>query len=64
MVFMVFLVGRRVLLPARIHPGKTQCMERVLYEVNYEGIQQISYDDFHQQKLKEASFYQYDIKVS
>ena len=57
---MVFLAGGRVLLPARIHPGKTQCMERV----NSEGIQQISYDDFHQQKLKEASVYQYDIKVS
>jgi hypothetical protein len=39
-------------------------MERVNYEVNTEGIQQISYDDFHQQKLKEASVYQYDIKVS
>jgi hypothetical protein len=35
---MVFLVGGRVLLPARIHPGKTQCMERVIYEVNTEGI--------------------------
>ena len=61
---MGFLVGGRVLLPARIHPGKTQCMERAIYEVNSEGIQQISYDDFHQQKLKEASVYQYDIKVS
>lgn len=57
---MVFLAGRRVLLPARIHPGKTQCMERVNYEVNTEGIQQIVYDDFHKRKLNESTVYLHD----
>jgi len=39
-------------------------MDKVIYEVNTEGIQQINYDDFHIKKLKESSVYLYDIKIS